>query len=328
MNINAINLQYTAMKEADVSIKGKGLVLDGVSHGVKARRSAFTLIELLVVIAIIAILAAILVPVLSKAQETARRAQCLNNLKQLGLAWVMYANDNNDKIMPNPALTDAQGGGTNLQNWVMGYLSWADPNPDNTNIYYLSQAATGPYCNFSVKVFKCPDDIYKCTENGASMDRVRSYSMNYCMEGDEEDAVKIAANYPINEVYWGGGRYGYRKLTDIGTRVPGPVPSEAWVLCDEHADTINNGCIAWGSFNPATMSGGWADMPASYHNFGDDFSFGDGHVEYHQWRSGYNARANTGICVPVTYNNAFSRPSLGNPIDMLWVTQHGSNPYP
>ena len=300
----------------------------GRAQVVEVRQRAFTLIELLVVIAIIAILAAILMPVLAAAQEKARRTSCLNNLKQLGMAWVMYPNDNNDKIMPNPALTDTQGGNTNFQNWVMGNLSWADSNPDNTNIYYLATAATGPYCNYSVKIFKCPDDTYKCTEGGVSMDRVRSYSMNYCMEGDEEDAVKIANKFPLNEVYWGGGRYGYHKLTDIGTRMPGPAPADAWVLCDEHPDTMNNGCLAWGNPGGAIGGGGWADMPASYHSKGDGFSFGDGHVEYHKWYSGYNATANVGICVPVTYNTAFTRPGLGNPVDMNWVTSHGCAPYP
>src|ERR1700722_10318576 len=94
--------------------------------GVKARKRAFTLIELLVVIAIIAILAAILLPVLSAAQERGRRIYCLNNLKELGLAWVMYASDNSDKIMPNPAevagisVSSVDNVDTTLENWVNG----------------------------------------------------------------------------------------------------------------------------------------------------------------------------------------------------------------
>src|SRR5215472_17355860 len=93
---------------------------------VTARLNAFTLIELLVVVAIIAILAAILLPVLSAAQEKARKTYCLNNIKQLALAWVAYTTDNNDKIMSNPAAAGLgyQGANSNLQNWVNGYLSF------------------------------------------------------------------------------------------------------------------------------------------------------------------------------------------------------------
>src|SRR5580698_7751282 len=101
------------------------------------RRLAFTLIELLVVIAIIAILAAILLPVLAKAQQRAQRAKCLNNLRQLAFAWVMYCDDNNANLPPN--------GNTSFQTintWVKGKMSWDFPpsvsNPDNysiTNLY-------------------------------------------------------------------------------------------------------------------------------------------------------------------------------------------------
>jgi prepilin-type N-terminal cleavage/methylation domain-containing protein/prepilin-type processing-associated H-X9-DG protein len=297
--------------------------------GVEARKRAFTLIELLVVIAIIAILAAILLPVLSSAQERARRTQCLTNLKQLGMAWVMYPNDNNDKIMSNPAASGlGYGPGANqkLQNWVNGYLNWSDPNPDNTNTTYLVQALTGPYCQYQVKIFKCPDDTFRCTENGLPYPRVRSYSINYCMEGDAENALKIASGIPINQTLWDQGdhRYGYQKLTDIGTRLKGPDVSDAWVFCEEGADSINNGCIAWGG--PT----GWADTPACEHDQGCTFSFADGHVEYHRWVTGYNASLNIGICEPAKGpNGGWKSPGVGfNLSDYNWVTSHGSATYP
>lgn len=323
-------------------IAKSGIVARVAVHGVKAQTGAFTLIELLVVIAIIAILAAILLPVLSSAQERGRRIYCLNNLKELGLAWVMYASDNDDKIMPNPAEGTSQvlsvngisvsDVDTTFQNWVNGYLSVNPDTADNTNTYYLVRALTGPYCQYAVKVFKCPDDTLKCTEGGVPMDRVRSYSMNYCMEGDAEDAFKAANNFPLNEVIWdnsGAQRYGYHRIADIGTRVKGPNPADAWVLCEEHPDTIDNGCLAWGG--NILNRGNWANSPASEHNQGDTFSFADGHVEYHQWVSGYTRSDNTGLCEPVyPYNGGWMQGmDVGNnQSDMIWVTTHGTAPYP
>src|SRR3984957_14346489 len=113
-------------------LSGKQTLLSsGLAPGLNTRRAS-TLIELLVVIAIIAILAAILMPVLQKAEERARVAQCLSNKKQMALGWVMYTTDNNDWVMPN---ADESVSTSNA--WVNGTLKWAANTVDNTNTYLL-----------------------------------------------------------------------------------------------------------------------------------------------------------------------------------------------
>jgi prepilin-type N-terminal cleavage/methylation domain-containing protein/prepilin-type processing-associated H-X9-DG protein len=122
-------------------------------------QTAFTLIELLVVIAVIAILAALLLPALASAKAKAQGIKCISNVKQLQLAWQLYADDNESHLVPN-------GG------WCAGNYT-QPPGPDNTNLSLLGNSLLGKYAA-NTAIYKCPSD---------KSVNVRSYAMNNHMNG-------------------------------------------------------------------------------------------------------------------------------------------------
>ena len=235
----------------------------------------FTLIELLVVIAIIAILAAMLLPALTRARRKTQGVYCMNNGKQLILAWNMYLHDNNDRIVPALHGGGAQGGqgytlpnGITVFGWVEGWLDWST-GPDNTNTLFLTSdkyALLGNYVARSTRVFKCPADVYMTSAQAVLgwSGRCRSISGNICVgEGNYEQG-------PTDPIY-----KHVRKTVEFLY----PAPAEVWVFTDEHPDSINDA----GLFSPHKTS--WIDMPATYHGGACGVSFADGHAEIHKWRA-------------------------------------------
>jgi prepilin-type N-terminal cleavage/methylation domain-containing protein len=293
----------------------------------KRREHGFTLIELLVVIAIIAILAAILLPVLSQAKERAKTAECLSNKKQMAMGWVMYCNDGNGELMPNADEAAIKTTGeTNV--WVGGQLSWASDNTQNVNTNYLARSLLGGYCSQVVVIYKCPDDVLKCTEAAPlppSMDRVRSVSMSGFLEGGVHDADKAKAGYPMNEDYYlesngGPAYYSYDKLQQING-IHGPGTSDMIVFTDESCNTIDDGYFM--PIDDASPQTAWFNLPGSYHNKGDTLGFADGHAEYHRWLTG-------NVCaVPENTTTASGTATIGaNHVDYNWVVNHSTAPYP
>ena len=216
--------------------------------------NAFTLIELLVVIAIIAILAALLLPALSKTKEKAKALTCGNNIKQLSLAWTLYADDNADLLVNNHGVPETLA---RRQTWANNVEDWL-ASDDNTNIFYLTDSKLGPFASRSFQIYKCPSDRVPAP-NGQ---RIRSISMN-AMVGNPGELTNR-----FNPLYMQ-----FFKKSEFKS------PSDTFVFLDEQADTLNDG------FFVNQLEGNmWGNVPGSYHNGGANFSYADGHLESHKWQ--------------------------------------------
>ena len=286
----------------------------------KRHTTGFTLIELLVVIAIIAILAALLLPALTKAKMKAQGTMCMNNHRQLAIAWRLYAEDNNDVLVFASTVKGGRGGTSVPMDtlnpndpdnfaWSGAHMDFNGANLANWQVSYdMAQRPLWKYSK-SQAIYKCPSDHSTVNAFGQTKDRILTMSMNLYVGGfDGTDG-----GWPFADPF-----KVYTKLSAID------VPSMIFVFLDMREDTVN-----WSNFmvdmtgyspqNPGSYE--WTtDLPGIYHNRAAGFSFADGHSEIKRWLDGRTMPPLNDPNTPV-----FTTSQPGNP-DIAWLQDHATRP--
>lgn len=259
--------------------------------------AAFTLTEMLVVIAIIGILAALILPALSKSKQKSQGIYCLSNGKQMITALTMYTSDFHDLFPPNPDDANVIPG----HNWCSGRAGRggaAEFNPDI--LRDPARSLLIPYLGNNISVFHCPGDtrigLYEGSDptmKGKSVPASRTFSMSQAVgticQGFDETGARVgsAAHWgaPALSVNgpWLDNNQHHRRDSPWHTygkfsAIADPGPAGLWVFVDENDQQLNDAAFAFGMRETI-----WYDLPGQYHNGGCGFAFADGHSESHTW---------------------------------------------
>jgi prepilin-type N-terminal cleavage/methylation domain-containing protein/prepilin-type processing-associated H-X9-DG protein len=260
--------------------------------------SGFTLIELLVVIAIIAILASLLLPVLNQAKARAQQIKCVNNQKQLSLAWFLYSAENQEKLVNNGHVPY----GTETVEEILEFTKlWVVGGTHLSPTFYTNipalidprQAAFASYIT-TPSVYKCPSDREKVLIGSSSHPRLRNYAMN----------SYFGWNMPAPG--WGGARYvSFEKTSDLALADPAGL----FVFTD-----VNPGSICHSGF---VVSSQWFyHLPFTGHGGAGVLAYADGHVERQRWTDSETLKPTHDL------SNHFS--GSANNRDLAWIIKHAS----
>jgi prepilin-type processing-associated H-X9-DG protein len=249
-----------------------------------------------------------LLPALGRAKQKAQGIGCLNNTKQLTLAWSMYCGDFNDRVANNYGVAETLAAiqQKKFDNWVNNVMTWSATGTDGisvTNNEWVANGVLGKYMAAAIGAYKCPADNYVSpTQSKAGFKiRNRSLSMNSVF-----GRFSIGNDSTIKGQNWGFPEYRqFLKQTQV------PRPAKTWLVLDEHPDSINDGYFI---NNPT--AGAWQDVPASYHGGACGFSFADGHSEIRKWKS------NTSIYPAVRYTGPSAKSfDAAGKVDFKWYLE-------